>query len=399
MIRHVACLAALLILVTSCRGQAPAGLTAEDVADGWLALFDGETDFGWTLEGDAKVKDSALRLVTPEKAEQPTQATTTVAFSNFILEFEIDYQGQQHPKVVLHGNEYDLPATVQGVKLSRPTYRFEVQASGTTHTVSAFLLSQQDGEKKMVPLFERTPPKPGNRTTVGLRVPPGISATLRSARLKPGDLKPLYNGKDLTGWTEFPGKKSHFTITKEGWLNIKDGPGDLQTESSWGDFVLQIDCLSNGDHLNSGVFFRCRPGEYQQGYEAQIRNQFTAEPAQEYVLEDYDPATNQLTGTRKVKYTAVDYGTGGIYRRMPARREVARDRQWFTMTVVAQGKHLATWVNGLAVVDWIDNRPLADNARNGCRLEKGPLSLQGHDATTDLSFRNLRVAELPQPAK
>ena len=36
-----------------------------------------------------------------------------------------------------------------------------------------------------------------------------------------------------------------------------------------------------------------------------------------------------------------------------------------------------------------------DNARNGCRLEKGPISLQGHDPTTDLSFRNLRIAELP----
>jgi hypothetical protein len=39
---------------------------------------------------------------------------------------------------------------------------------------------------------------------------------------------------------------------------------------------------------------------------------------------------------------------------------------------------------------------IPDNARNGCKLEKGPISLQGHDPTTDLSFRNIRIAELPK---
>jgi hypothetical protein len=61
---------------------------------------------------------------------------------------------------------------------------------------------------------------------------------------------------------------------------------------------------------------------------------------------------------------------------------------------VARGRHFATWVNGIQMVDWTDNRPEHDNARNGCRLKKGPISLQGHDPTTDLSFRNLRIADL-----
>jgi hypothetical protein len=29
-----------------------------------------------------------------------------------------------------------------------------------------------------------------------------------------------------------------------------------------------------------------------------------------------------------------------------------------------------------------------------CRLKKGPISLQGHDPTTDLSLRNIRIADL-----
>ena len=44
----------------------------------------------------------------------------------------------------------------------------------------------------------------------------------------------------------------------------------------------------------------------------------------------------------------------------------------------------------------IDNstRPEIENPRNGLRLGPGHLSIQGHDPTTDLSFRNLRIGEL-----
>jgi hypothetical protein len=48
------------------------------------------------------------------------------------------------------------------------------------------------------------------------------------------------------------------------------------------------------------------------------------------------------------------------------------------------------------VADYVDTAPLGDNARKGAKVTAGPISLQGHDPTTDLSFRNIRLAELPQ---
>src|SRR5262249_51362000 len=164
------------------------------------------------------------------------------------------------------------------------------------------------------------------------------------------------------------------------------------------DFVLQLECISNGKHLNSGIFFRCLPGQYQQGYEAQIRNEFK-DKDQKYTVEEYDPKTNKLTGKKEVLSRAFDYGTGAIYRRMPARKQVSKDNEWFTMTVVARGRHLATWVNGIQQVDWTDNRPAGKNAREGYYDEAGCISIQGHDPTTDLSFRDLRIAALPRPKK
>jgi hypothetical protein len=189
-------------------------------------------------------------------------------------------------------------------------------------------------------------------------------------------------------------RKSQFTVTKEGWLNVKDGPGDLQTEKLFDDFVLQLECKSNGKHLNSGIFFRTIPDQYQQGYEAQIHNNFTEDPPRKYTVEEYDPKTHKLIGKKTVESQAKDFGTGAIYRRVPARKGVAKDGVWFTMTVVAQGRHIATWVNGVQQVDWTDNRPANENGRNGYRAAAGAISIQGHDPTTDLSFRNFRLAPL-----
>ena len=217
---------------------------------------------------------------------------------------------------------------------------------------------------------------------------------LRNIKLRPLNTKSLFNGKDLAGWKEFPGRKSKFTVSDKGEINVMDGNGDLQTVGKYQDFVLQLEAISNGKHLNSGIFFRCKDNEYQNGYEAQILNKFTPEATQKYMIEEYDSKTNKLVGKKEMKYTAVDYGTGAIYRRQPARKEMSKDGEWFAMTIVAHGNHFATWVNGVQVTDWTDNRPKSDNPRTGCRLEAGHISIQGHDPTTDLSFRNLRIAEL-----
>jgi hypothetical protein len=195
----------------------------------------------------------------------------------------------------------------------------------------------------------------------------------RNIKLRPLGLKSIFNGKDLSGWKVIEGHQSEFSVTKEGWLNIKNGNGEIQTEGTWGDLVLQLEVYSNGDHLNSGVFFREQPGQFWIGYEAQIRNQWE--------------------GDDRTK--PVDFGTGALYNRQKARRVVSSDREWFTMTVVAIGNHLSTWVNGIQVTDFTDTRPENQtNARTGSRTAAGVLGLQGHDPTTDLSFRNIRIAEV-----
>lgn len=74
---------------------------------------------------------------------------------------------------------------------------------------------------------------------------------------------------------------------------------------------------------------------------------------------------------------------------------MADDHDWAYVTLIANGPRIATWVNGYQTVDWVDERKPDENPRRGLRLEAGHLSLQGHDPTTDLNFKDLRVQTLP----
>jgi hypothetical protein len=321
------CLALILIAVPAFADEKgkPNTLTPKEIADGWILLFDGETTFGWKTEGEVNVKDGML---------------------------VIGGKGKGSAEITL--------------ECGRCECKFDESSDGIEWK------SKHLGSSSGLPLR---------------RLESDSAAKyFRSFKLLPGGMTSLFNAKDLTGWKVYdPDKakaadpkmkpvavKSQFTMTKEDWLNVKNGPGDLQTEGQWADFVVQLECISNGKHLNSGLFFRAIPDLYQQGYEAQIRNEWM--------------------GDDRTK--PVDYGTGAIYRRVPARKVVSSDGEWFTMTVAAHGRHLATWVNGYQVVDWTDDRKESDNARNGFKKGKGCLSIQGHDSTTDLSFRNIRIQSL-----
>ena len=156
----------------------------------------------------------------------------------------------------------------------------------------------------------------------------------------------------------------------------RTAPATCRRRGSGPTSSCRLECRTNGKNLNSGVFFRCLPGEYQNGYEAQIHNGFADTP-KEYAVEEYDPKTHELKGKKKVKSAAIDYGTGAIYRRVPARTHAAKDREWFTMTVVAHGRHIATWVNGVQQVDWTDNRPPTTTRATAAGWRRGRSACKG----------------------
>lgn len=365
-------------------------LTPAEIADGWILLFDGKTTFGWNIEGAVKVESGWLVL----GGEHEGQAKTTCQFDLATLKFDLISKAENQKFTAKFHQEFQ-PFDGLAVSPIVPWGRGDAlldfhDRKGTFEAVFKGVgkSSTSNGKATQIDLGAFKP------SSIEFSIPKGNQIRLSNIKLKPKGMTALFNGKDLTGWHAFQGsdQKSKFSVTPEGTLHIENGKGDLQTDGKWADFLLQIECKTNAPGLNSGVFFRCRPNEYQQGYEAQIHNGFGAD--KEYTIERYDPKTHALLAKDKVKYNSVDYGTGSIYRRIPARMQAAQDKEWCTMTVLAEGNHLGVWVNGLMVTDWTDNRPLKDNARAGCKLDAGHISLQGHDPTTNLDFRNIRIVDL-----
>ncbi len=359
-------------------------LTERELADGWILLFDGETDFGWRAASDANwnVSQGMISVTGGE----PGLLNTTSQFGDYALSLEfraapgtnsgIFLRPSPRPKnpavdcyelnIAPGSNPFPTGSFVGRQKTDvaasddRHWHRYDVRAIG-----GRFVVRLDDK-----PVLDYTDPKPLRRGYIGLQLNQG-AVDFRNVKLKPLGQKPLFNGKDLAGWRVYPGKKSEFSVTPQGELRIIHGNGQTESEATFGDFVLQIEVFVNGPGLNSGIFFRSIPGEFWQGYESQINNAFD--------------------GSRD---KPVDCGTGGFYRRQNARRIVADDFTWFSKTLVVCDKHMATWVNGIQVCDWTDPRPANENPRRGLREAPGTISLQGHDPTTDLRFRNIRVGEI-----
>jgi hypothetical protein len=368
MIRRLAAVLALALLhsvAIAADGEKPNALTPKEIEEGWILLFDGETTFGWKTEGDVKVDEGQLRL----GGEKAASITSTAAFGP--CEIALDYYRTGKALFTASRSTHEFMGDKPflywaGMKIEVDEVGFAVARW------SNVAIGMARAPKEKLTTAAAAP--------IRFEIEAGQKLSFRSIKLKPTQTKPLFNGKDLAGWKVFDDPKrnqSKWTVTKEGWLNVKNGPGDLQNDGQYSDFLLQLECISNGKALNSGLFFRCIANEYQNGYEAQIQNGY----------KDND------------RTKPADFGTGAIYRRVPARKVVSNDNEWFTMTVLAHGNHIATWVNGYQTVDWTDDRPADNNPRKGSKTGAGHLSLQGHDPTTDLSFRNIRIVELKTEKK
>jgi len=200
-----------------------------------------------------------------------------------------------------------------------------------------------------------------------------IDRTAGTFTVDQSEMTSLFDGRILTGWRKHG---SVVAFVEDGVMVLTGGGGSLETIDVFGDFILQLEYYTPvrpaGEGVNSGVFFRSIPGERMNGYEAQILNHPGERDFQNFI------------GTE----------TGGIFRRQIARNVGPRDGEWNYMTVVARGPRMATWVNGIQVTDWTDERDPHPNPRNGLRTEAGTIQFQGHDPATVIKFRNIRIREL-----
>lgn len=368
----------------------PPALSEEELRGGWVSLFDGTSLFGWIVppESNWHIEDGCIVADSGDKS----LLMTPFRFADF--EFRCDFhlsKGGNSGVFLRCAENVANPAT--------DTYELNICDTHATHGTGSlvgrvavpnvpavegawhsFRVVCEDAriqvwlDDNSILDFQDESDNVRRDGTIGLQMNSGRIA-FRNVFLRPLNGRELFDGQSTSGWSLVPGSKSRFEVI-DGAIHVEDGPGFLETNEQFADFILHVEPRTNGDALNSGVFFRAEKGTKEapsNGYEMQIQNGFKNDDRTQ-------PA---------------DFGSGAVFRRVAARYVVADDHKWFTQTLIAQGDRIATWVNGYQVVDWQDTRPDHENPRKGRRLQAGHISLQGHDPTTSLDFRAIRIHPLP----
>lgn len=176
----------------------------------------------------------------------------------------------------------------------------------------------------------------------------------------------LFNGKDLSGWTN---------IGKEKW-EVEDGTlhgvavtreyGYLQTDKSYKDFQLSLRFKCEGDG-NSGVFFHV----------------------------NFKPGTPNVTrGPQFEIDCTLGHHTGGVYEQTrkwiawpsPENESVVRRGDWNDYLIKVEGNHYISRLNGVLMIDYTDPQP---------ESEDGPLALQLHSGGQgNMRFRDIILRDL-----
>jgi hypothetical protein len=220
---------------------------------------------------------------------------------------------------------------------------------------------------------------------------------------KKADWKPLFNGKDLTGWklpdNPNPGAFSEIlkierdgkVIAYEGKLKkdgkqvplwrvedgilIGSGPSShlFSERDDYENFRYRVEAMIN-DHGNSGQYFRTAFGPgFPKGYEAQIN----ATHSDKIRTGSLYPSFRKLSDEERSKLLVLNDAPH-------------KPDEWFTQEVIADGNHIIIKVNDKVTVDFVDEKNT---------YQKGHFALQGHDPGTVVKFRKIEVIELPPTKK
>jgi hypothetical protein len=203
------------------------------------------------------------------------------------------------------------------------------------------------------------------RTGLGLAAL-GLALSLVPSLTRAADegFKPLFNGKDLSGWVT-PDVPGLFTVVDGTIVGKTDGKLKknefLVTDAPYGDFVLKakVKFLSG----NSGIQFRSKRASdgAVSGPQADVAN-------------GYWGLLYEERGR-------------GILERYPAdkAKELIKDKDWNEFVITAQGDHVTIDINGTRVIDRTD--PKFDKT--------GIIALQVHTGpVTEVYFKDIEIKPL-----
>ena len=210
-------------------------------------------------------------------------------------------------------------------------------------------------------------------------------------------LVPIFNGKDLTDWTQ-KGGKAQYTV-KDGKIigsAVAGTPNSfLCTQKIYGDFILEYEYKC--DHrLNSGV--QIRSNAYEEDVTKKLDNgktkKFPAGRVHGYQVEIDPNKPSRMwsagiydEGRRGWLYPGLRGGDKAAFTK--AGQKIYKPGKWNKVRVECRGDSIKTWLNGVARADFKDTL-----------TAKGFIGLQVHGIGgkkeligAQVQWRNLRLKE------
>lgn len=389
---------ASLLLTVPFAAHAQNKLTAAEISGGWLNLFDGTSTFGWEAPQGWTVQEQMLTA--PNAGDH--RAVMALPFGDFVLKF--DYRLNAAPsnaavriraphKGTPADSGYRIPlgdspdwgagGIVQRSKSSRPAPALNAWHSVTIEANGNHIVVQIDGQQTA-----ETTDESAKAGYVEFENFPGAKLDLRSIYLMPLNANPLFNTADLSGWKSVPfahrpGEGVGHTIEKlfgggsnkphlANWsvrlnaIHGELGPGSLESTNSYDDFVLQVS--GTADKKKNGAFpaiyIRNDPGSVATGYAIGV-----------------GAKSGEIEGLAHPKKAV-----GG---------KATRGQAPVPETVVAGGRGIGVFINGVLETLYSDTRPEASTARAGAKLKAGAISIDMPTDLRSIDVHNVAIASTP----
>ena len=204
---------------------------------------------------------------------------------------------------------------------------------------------------------------------------PRATAAPTSATDAAEGFSPLFNGKDLSGWT---GNLDGYAA-EDGKIVVhpERKGGNLYTEKEYTDFVLRFE-FKLPPAANNGI-----------GIRAPLEGDAAYAGMEVQVLEDGSPV---YWGLEPYQYH------GSVYGVVPAKRGALEPiGQWNQEEITVEGRHVTVVVNGITVVDADLDKASAKGTLDhkehpGLARTSGHIGFLGHGDRVE--FRNIRIREL-----
>src|SRR5436190_15623518 len=188
---------------------------------------------------------------------------------------------------------------------------------------------------------------------------------LFSVILSAQSFKPIFNGKDITGWTIHGTEKWY---VDNGELVCESGPdkeyGYLSTDKAYKNFELTLEFKQEANG-NSGVFIRSSiEGTKISGWQVEVA-----------------PPGLHTGGIYE------SYGRGWLIQPKPEDEKWLKMGDWNTMKILVNGDEVTSWLNGHQMV-YLKDEKIGQGT--------GFIALQIHDGGgIKVRWKNIKIKELP----